>query len=104
MAISAVPTVDAETVPASLQADDTQKAHTSTAAKSIEKHISQLLQHISPTPESNAKRQRVIDFVHRLVKQHFRSIGYEVSCERCSTPRPPPPPPPQSLASSNRPR
>ena len=78
MAISAVPIVDAKTEPSSLHAGDTEKAHTSAAAKSIEKHVSQLLQHISPTPESNAKRQRVIDFVQRLVKQHFRSIGYEV--------------------------
>ena len=88
-AIPAVSSLDVKTASAGLQAADTKTARQSPAAKSVEKHVNQLLVHISPTSESNAKRQRVIDFVQGLVKQHFLSIGYEVSCERNRTPPPP---------------
>lgn len=60
----------------------------STTAKALESHVNQLLLHISPSPESLAKRKRVVEYVQKIVQKHFLCIGYEVRSRGCS-PAPP---------------
>ena len=50
----------------------------SRTAKALELEINQLLLRISPSPESLAKRKRVVEYVQRIVQTHFLGIGYEV--------------------------
>ena len=71
---------------------DVNSSITGTAAKALEQHINQLLLQVSPSPESLAKRHRVVDYVQRLVQNHFRGIGYEVC-----------PVPPSHAASASKP-